>query len=215
MGTFQAAAALWHVPFPGVISNLKWCFVFTVNKSSFAGLLCKVIIRQLTGFMFLLLLFWSQGFIAVYLKLPSSFGWVLFQPIIRLQHDWHTNFFQQKRACNTWGSICGGNLLEPLLLSFMGLFWSWYMGVAGDRLSCVSESPGTPVPDRSAIAQGQNHTKVTQVMLVYTTDGSSAQSDDTQVPIALRGGRGKQRRGNMEILLSLWVCIPPWYDMAA
>lgn len=74
---------------------------------------------------------------------------------------------------------------------------------AGDRLSCVSEPPGTPVPDRSAIARGQNHTKVMQVMLVYTTDGSSARSDDTQVPIALRGERGKQRRGNMEILLSL------------
>lgn len=72
---------------------------------------------------FLLLLSWSQGSRAVHLKLPSSFGCVLLQPLIYLQGDWHTTSCSRRGQCNTWASTCGSgsslNLFPSVSLPFL------------------------------------------------------------------------------------------------
>lgn len=72
---------------------------------------------------FLLLKFLSESFVAMYLKPPNTFVHVQFEPvmcssIIYLDDRDTTSDSRRGRA---WGGICGGELLEPLLLSLMGL----------------------------------------------------------------------------------------------
>lgn len=114
------------------------------------------------AFFFFLLLFWSQGSRAVHLKLPSSFGQVLLQPLIYLQHDWHTTSCSRRGQCNTWGSICGGgsslNLLPSASLAFSDqhgscwrqtLLYSEPLGALGCNLSGAKtkEMQEMPLPN--------------------------------------------------------------------
>ena len=148
MGMFQAAAALWQIPIPGVTSNLKWCFVCTFNKSRFAGLLCKVIIRPLSGFMLSFAALLESKFHSYVFETPLFF-WAGATSAHNSFTWWANNLFQQKRACNTWDCISGGELLEPLL-GFVGFFWSTqYLEAVGDRIFSVSEPPGNSVSGRA------------------------------------------------------------------
>lgn len=109
MGKSQAAAALWHVLFQGSYLTPKGALC-TVNKSSFAKLLAKVLSGQLCGFVF--------SFVAIIKVL-----WLWLKAY---------QFFQlgAAPACNI-----NSDSKQPLVLNRQNIYTEWCFPYLGQLLS--------------------------------------------------------------------------------
>lgn len=172
MGMFRAAAALWHVPLQGSYPNSNDVLCVLLASWALQGSFVRLSSGNWVVLCFLLLFLCSQGFIAIYLKPPSSSGWVLLQPIrcssiFHLQHDQGTTSSSRRmHAIHGEASMVGNSfiLFSSVSWAFSDQRGTWKLL---ETDSCVSEPQNSPVHGRAAVAWSQNYTKVMQVGLCH------------------------------------------------